>query len=65
MGECDLHKRHEASNLIFHRLWLRGVGRVSELALKIRDNCFTGSPLRIQDQTLLDFFKSQASRNLP
>ena len=36
---------------------------MSELALKIKANCFAGSPLRILDQTLLDFSKSQASRN--
>ena len=34
---------------------------MSELALKIKDNCFTGSPLRILDQTLLDFSKSKHS----
>ena len=28
--ELDLHRWHEASNLIFYRLWLRGDGRVSE-----------------------------------
>ena len=58
VGVFDLPRYHEASNLILHHLWLREVGRVLELALKIKDNCFAGSPLRILDQTLLDFSKS-------
>ena len=37
---------------------------MSELALKVKNNCFAGSPLRKLDQALLDFSKLQASRNL-
>ena len=64
VGEFDLHRWHETSNFIFNLLGLIGVGRVPELALKMKDNCFAGSLLRILDQTILDFSKSQASRNL-
>ena len=46
MGVFDFPRYHEALNLILHHLWLRGVGRVLELALKIKDNCFA-DPIRL------------------
>ena len=64
VGDLDLHRSQEASTLIFHLLWLRGVERVSELALRMKDNCFAGKLSMIRAQTLLDFSRSQAFRNL-
>ena len=40
---------------------IKGVGRVSELALRMKDSCLAGNPSRTLDQTLFDFSKSQAS----
>ena len=62
----DLHKSQEVSILILHLriLWLEGVGRLTELALGMKDCCLAGKLSRILAQTLLDFSRLQASKNL-
>ena len=64
VGEVELHKSQWASVQSYHRLKLRGVGRVLEPAHRRKDSWPAGSPCWILFQTLLSLSSYDISKKL-